>query len=276
MKMNRNRPRNRVGYRIENADGAEASLYLYGEIGFWGKTAQQFAAELNAIAAETINVHINSGGGEVFDAMAMYAALNQHPARIVTHIDGIAASAATYPALAGDEIRMIESGFFMIHDPMSIVIGNSDAMRKEADVLDKIRDSIAGIYSNQTGAKLAQVRKWMSAETWFNADEAKREGFVDKIVDGDAKSDVFDLSIYNNVPDALRRRGVDDDTDAPLTGRDVERIARDVLNLSQRESKRLAAAFKQLGSPRDEGEQVDDIAAVCAAVNSAITNSKTR
>src|SRR5262245_27525916 len=109
------------------ARAEEAEVYIYEDVGsgwFGGVSAKQFADDLRALGqVQTINVHINSAGGEVFDGVAIYHTLVQHPARVVSHVDGLAASIASVIAMAGDEIRITEAGMFMIHNARGGVVG---------------------------------------------------------------------------------------------------------------------------------------------------------
>jgi ATP-dependent Clp endopeptidase proteolytic subunit ClpP len=191
-------------YRIKALSEKEVEVYLYDEISMWGIEAEQFIREINEISAGTINLRINSPGGDVFDGTAIFNALERHPSRIVTHIDGIAASMASVVALAGDEVRMAENAFFMIHNPWGLCIGNAADMRKEAEILEKICDSMIGTYSRKSGQDKKQIRSWLDDETWFNAEEAKDAGFVSEIVSAPAVESKFDLSIYSKVPDPLK------------------------------------------------------------------------
>lgn len=171
-------------YDIKNAASPEAAeVLIYDDIGYFGVSADQFVRELAEVAAPLINVRVNSEGGEVFDGFAIYNALRRHPSRIVCHVDGLAASAATYPVLAGDEVRIASNGMLMIHNPASLVMGEAADMRQEADLLDKLAGIIANLYSQRTGKPVEEVRGWMTAETWFTAEEAKANGFVDTVID---------------------------------------------------------------------------------------------
>ncbi len=231
----------------------EAEILLYDEISWWGITAEAFKRELDAITVGTINLRINSPGGDVFDALAIYNAVREHPARVITHIDGVAASMASVVALAGDEVRMAENAFLMIHDPWALVIGNSTDLRQEADLLDKVAGSLHMAYEQKTGKSRSDIDAWMKAETWFTGEEARAAGFVDEVITT-AKDEklaaLFDLSIFAHVPDVLR------DTPEPHepTARDLERALRDV-GLSQIAAKQYIAAGRAAALPqRDAGE----------------------
>lgn len=174
------------GYSIK-AKGAEAEVYLYGDVGdswFGGVTAKQFADDLKAAGkVDTIQLHINSPGGDVFDGLAIYRLLVDHKAKVVVHIDGLAASIASVIAMAGSEIHMSESGFLMIHQAWAIAMGSADDMRTMADILEKTSASLRDVYVARTGKTIEQMDAWMDAETWFSAQDALANGFVTDIAD---------------------------------------------------------------------------------------------
>jgi ATP-dependent Clp endopeptidase proteolytic subunit ClpP len=172
-------------YQIKDK-GEKAEIWIYEEIGedFWsggGVTAKSFQKELSAIKAGQIDLHINSPGGAVFDGITIYNLLKQHPANITTYIDGIAASIASVIALSGNKVVMAENALWMMHNPTGMVMGDSNDMRKIADALDKVRDSMTIAYASKSGKPDADIITLLDAETWMNADEAKEAGFVDEI-----------------------------------------------------------------------------------------------
>lgn len=185
------------GYSIK-AKGTEADIYLYGDVGdswFGGVTAKQFADDLKAAGKiDTIHLHINSPGGDVFDGLAIYRLLVDHKAKVIVHIDGLAASIASVIAMAGDEIRMSESGFLMIHNAWGIAFGSAAEMRTMADLLDKTTGSIRDVYVARTQQASDQVKSWMDAETWFSAQEALDNGFITTIADNMKLAARFDPS----------------------------------------------------------------------------------
>jgi ATP-dependent Clp protease, protease subunit len=131
------------------ATGSEVGIY--DEIGAYGVSAKGFLAELGALPAGTpIDLRINSPGGSVFDAVAIYNAIQRHEGTVTVWIDGIAASAASYIAMAGDEIVMPENAFLMIHDPAGLVMGTADDMRAMAEALDKVKGSLVQGYAVRT------------------------------------------------------------------------------------------------------------------------------
>lgn len=233
---------------VASVNEDEAEIVLYDEIGgWWGVTAEQFRQELAGISAKTIHLRINSPGGSVFEALAMYNALREHEARVISHVDGLAASAATVVVLGADEVHMAANAFFMIHEPWVLSMGNADQLRKDADLLDKITGSIVGMYRQKTQASDDEVREWMEAETWFTAEEAKAAGFVDLIDNGEEEdlagqaAALFDLSIYSKVPDALQARG--SESKEPTT-RELEKALRDA-GLSRSAAARMVAAGRE-------------------------------
>jgi len=175
-----------AGYSMK-ARADEAEVYIYEDIGsgwFGGVSAKQFADDLRALGSvQTINLHINSYGGEVFDGVAIYRTLVDHPARVVTHIDGVAASSAATVAMAGDEIRITEAGFLMIHNASGGVWGEARDMRQMADLLDTISSTIADVYAARSGQSHQQVTTWMAAETWMTAAETVERGFAHMVVE---------------------------------------------------------------------------------------------
>lgn len=174
-----------AGYSIKAKGNASAEIYIYEDVGegwFGGVTAKQFAMDLRALGnVQTIDVRINSGGGDVFDGLAIYRQLVDHPARVVSHIDGFAASIASIIAMAGDEIRISEAGFVMIHDAWGMAVGNSADMRQMADVLETTSGSLTDVYVARTRRDRAEIRNWMEAETWFTGAEAVENGFADSV-----------------------------------------------------------------------------------------------
>lgn len=173
------------GYSMRAKADSSAEIYIYEDVGegwFGGVSAKQFAEDLKALGkVGTIDLRINSYGGEVFDGLAIYRQLVDHPARIVAHIDGVAASIASVIAMAADEIRIAEAGFVMIHPAQGGVLGSAGDMRYMAELLDKITGSITEVYVGRTKSTAEQIAAWIEADTWFTADEALDAGFADVI-----------------------------------------------------------------------------------------------
>lgn len=192
-------------YRVNAVEGTSADVYIYDAIGgwFWGVDAATFVRDLNALDVETINLFVNSPGGSVYDAVAIMNALRRHKAKVIATVDGLAASAASFIIQAADEVVMGRGTELMIHDAWSGVYGNAEELRKEAESLDRLSNTIAGIYAERAGGTEAEWREAMQAETWYSATEAVAAGLADRVegTDKDAKADdgasnKFDLSIF--------------------------------------------------------------------------------
>jgi ATP-dependent Clp endopeptidase proteolytic subunit ClpP len=172
-------------YRIRNAAGDRAEVFIYGVIGSdWEPgdvTASTFVAELRKITAKAIDLHINSPGGLVFDGITIYSALLNHPADVDVTVDGIAASAASFVAMAGDTVAIEKPAKMMIHDASGLVIGNAADMQEMADLLDELSDTLAGIYADRAGGKVTTWRDAMRKETWYSAHQAVEAGLADRV-----------------------------------------------------------------------------------------------
>lgn len=190
------------------AEADEAEILIYDDVGAnWfgdGITAKQFVKDLAKVDASLLTVRINSAGGDVFEGLAIHNALQRHDAMVVVEIDALAASIASIIALAGDEVRMADNAFFMVHDPSGLEWGTAEDMRAMAELLDKVGGSLAGVYAEKTGRSVAEVHEWMAAETWFDAEEAAEAGLVDVVTKGKKMAARADLSAFSNIPKALR------------------------------------------------------------------------
>ena len=241
---------------VENKNG-EATVYLYGDIGGWfGIDHLEFVKEFNAIDAGTIHLRVDSNGGDVFEARTIKTAIMQHKAKVIGHVDGIAASAASFLLMGCDEVEIVDGGFIMIHRAMSFVdifgYFNADDlddlindMGKERALHEKINESIANDYVKGTENSKEKVLEWMAAETWFTAKEAVDNSFADRIYDGKPVEGKYDLSIFNNVPEELKLRDQSIQTNEEtqkedLTVRDAEKALRDV-GFSRNRSKEIIA-----------------------------------
>ena len=160
-----------------------AEISIYDAIGSFDVNAKQFVDELKDISAEVINLRINSPGGSVIDGNAMFNALQRHPAKVITHIDGLAASMASVIAMAGDEVHMADNALLMIHNPWTFSMGDADELRADADLLDKMSASILSSYG-RSQYEADELKNLMDEETWFTAQEAFDAGFVDHISTG--------------------------------------------------------------------------------------------
>jgi ATP-dependent Clp endopeptidase proteolytic subunit ClpP len=240
-----------------------AEILIYDVIGFdwWtggGVMSTDIIKQLEQIETEHLVVRINSPGGDVFEGFAIYEALRGFEGYVQVCVDSLAASAASFIAMAGDEIVMGEAAYMMIHDPWSGVIGTAEDMRKEADLLDKITGTIAELYAKRAEGDLEEIKKLMQDETWMTADEAVELGFADRKKEGkQTKAQAFDLSKFNyrKVPNALRREG----HKGIPSRRDMERKLMQDAGLSRSQARALLSnGYNALSGTQDaalEGDQ---------------------
>lgn len=240
----------RVRVNTDATEGAE--VMIYGDIGYgWydeGITGESISREIAAIDADEINVRINSGGGLVFEGLAIYNALARHSAKIIMHVDSIAASIASVILMAGDEIRISEGAQVMIHKPWSGLYGDANALRKEAEILDKLEGGIIDIYAARTDAKRSDLETWVGAETWFTGQEAVDAGFADSMTPAKKKVKAASSALFSSfkhAPKALLASA-----DAPEI-REFEIFLRDGEGLSNAQAKRIAAQAAR-GLDRDD------------------------
>ena len=206
--------------RIEAA-ADETAIYLYDTIVsddlsaeyFGGVSAQSIVPQIRAIKGGTIRLHINSAGGDVFAGQAIAQAVRDTGAKVIVQIDGLAASAATLPAMAADQVEIAEGGFLMIHNAWTVAIGNTNDLMETAALLEKVDGSIAAAYSRRSKLKMDEVRKMMNAETWFTAQEALAAGLVDGISKNKAARAHWDLSAYAHAPKEAIEASVEAETD---------------------------------------------------------------
>ena len=167
--------------------GSIGEIKIFSDIGpddwgfFGGETVDRMLKEMDGV--ESIDVLINSPGGMVHEGMAVYNLLANHPAKVNVKVLGVAASAASFVAMAGDTITMAGNARMMVHNPWSMAMGEAKDLRKEAEVLDGFRDDIVKTYAARTGQKAAKVVKMMDDETWMSAEEAQKMGFADEVAE---------------------------------------------------------------------------------------------
>ncbi len=212
--------RKRGFFKAESAPSGESStIYLYDvivdtdeEADWWGGvSANQFVRTLSEMTAPEIHLRVKSPGGSVFAGRAMEQAIREHSSKIITHVDGLAASAASFLILPSDEIIAAPGSFIMIHKAWTLAYGNEDDFLKQAALLHQIDDSLVKSYAAKTGQKEEDIAAWMAEESWFVAEKAKELGFIDSVAT-DNKSGTpdsgtsaactrnFDLSAFKNAP----------------------------------------------------------------------------
>jgi len=188
-----------------SAKKGTAEITIYDVIGgsYWdeGVTGKGFVKDLAALPDhDTLNIYINSLGGSIYDGQLIYNALMRHKAHKVVHIDGLAASMASVIAMVGDEVIMPGNALMMIHDPLTVAIGNAADMRETANVLDKYKLALIPAYREKTGLDDKEISDMMSAETWMDADTAVEKGFADRKTEDVAVAAIHDVSMFKNAP----------------------------------------------------------------------------
>jgi ATP-dependent protease ClpP protease subunit len=195
--------------RFFNAAKADKTLTLtmYSAIGedfFGGGITPQMVTEALDGNYSDITLRLNSPGGDAFAGVAIYNILRGCGKPVNVVVDGMAASAASLIAMAGDSITMNSGSVLMIHNAMGMTAGDSNDMLKMADTLTKVTDSIADIYVARTGTAKEDVLAMMDTETWMNAEEAVTNKFATAIGSGSAVKNSFDLSAFKNTPIELK------------------------------------------------------------------------
>lgn len=190
--------------RAKQADGETINIYsTIGEYGDGsGMTAKIVSAILRKAEGKPVAVNINSGGGDFFEGLAISTLLSEYEGEVTVNVVGLAASAASVIAMAGDKINIAESGFFMIHNAWTLAIGNKNDMRQVGDMLSKFDDSMAMLYAKKTGKTEKEIRKMMDDETWIQGSNAVDMNFAHALLGSDKIDKEEDLEYANN---AVRR-----------------------------------------------------------------------
>lgn len=223
-------PRARAG-RLAFAVDSSYRLDIMCDIDpFFGVSAAWVIAQLDAVPrdAAEIRMRINSYGGDVFEGVAIHNAFVAHPARKVAEIIGCAASAASWVAMAADEVLIWEGAMIMIHQSWQGVSGNAGLLEDAAQVLRRIDDSMAAAYCRRTGLADGDVRAMMAAETWMSAEEAVAKGFADRVIaigaeraftaSDQEKTSVSNAVVAAPVPAPIQENTVSPDVLAGLRG----------------------------------------------------------
>ena len=172
---------------IRAAQEDEATISILDPIGMsWegeGVTAKRIGAALRAIGKRDVVVNVNSPGGDFFEGVAIYNMLREHPGKVTVRVMGLAASAASVIAMAGDDLLMGDGAFLMIHNAWAVAVGNRHDMRTAADQLEPFDQAMAGVYSARTGIKADRVAELMDAETWINSAQAVDEGWASGLIE---------------------------------------------------------------------------------------------
>lgn len=197
-------------FKIVDSD-ERAQVYLYGRIGAdfcgAGNSAKKFVEQLDELAPKPLDIHIDSGGGDVFEAFSICSAIQRYPGETTAYVDSMAASAASYITAVCDTVKMNDFAFIMIHNASSYAGGNAKYLRETADLLEKIDDTLVGIYAKRTNCSADDLREMMAAETWLTATEAKEHNFVQEIIETEERAsaciDSASASGFKNIPDTV-------------------------------------------------------------------------
>jgi ATP-dependent Clp endopeptidase proteolytic subunit ClpP len=249
-------------YRISAKADDTAEISIFGDIGgsFFsdGITAESFKADFDAVKdAKHINVLINSPGGNVFDGISIFNMLQKHREKVSVEVIGVAASAASLPALAGSSLKMHTGTFLMIHNPFAVAAGEAKDMRAMAGTLDKLTTEFVNIYEAHSDLSADDIRGYMDDTKWFTAEEAVDAGFADEsIADEIAASISIDPNqyAYKHIPDGLRA-DAEEDRKPPETVRELEALLRDA-GCSRKRSADIAA--HGFGTDQRDSEPEDD------------------
>ncbi|WP_144461783.1 head maturation protease, ClpP-related [Siminovitchia fortis] len=185
-----------------NADESTTKITIYGDIGdyWWDSTsAADVERALKNVNSNEIQVHINSPGGDAFDGIAIYNQLKSHSAKIIVHIDGLAASAASVIAMAGDEIIMNTGSMLMIHEASILTWGTKKELKSALNALEGLDKSLADIYMTRFKGERSEIETFIENETWFTVDEAIAVGLADEAKEVEEENEeTLDAESYKN------------------------------------------------------------------------------
>ena len=242
-----------------NDDGSQATLDLIGSFdndGFFSASSDKsFVSEYRKISPNAdITINLNSPGGSVNSAMTIRNLLAQHKGKITCNVLGWAASAATFiTSLANVHVRMMQGSFLMIHNPLNVAMGNQHALRKQADNLELIANSMARIYADKSGMDINEIKRLMDAETWFSAEDAVKCHLADELI-----------------PTSKVVAQADTDGTPVLGGVALSGGLKQPQNLVIKEEKTNMADIKNATNPNVANKLTDAQASVKSSVSSAV------
>ena len=260
-------------FQAAATEGQSQTVSIHDAIGGWGVSAKMFLDELRKVAAPEVNVEINSPGGDVFAGLAIYNGLRNSGKKVNVKVLGIAASAASLVAMAGDTIEMPENTFMMIHNPWTFAAGDADDLREQADLLDKIGDSLASTYARRTGKSAEEIQTLLAAETWFTAQEAVDAGFATAVTPAFAAQASFDVDrLPENVrsvfalakADAGAQAPAPDEVPAPTHADQVQAVAAAYGLQAYAALWALDPSVENLAAVKSRAREAHEIKALCA------------
>lgn len=202
----------KTNFEVKNdANSDSVDMYLYGTIrqAYWWDdeedciSAKRVKVSLSEVKGKRVNVHINSGGGDVFEAIAIQNLLKQHGCEVYIYIDALAGSGASIIAMAGDKVFMPQNAMIMIHKAWTLASGNSDDLRKVANDLDKIDESVKASYKNRFVGTDEELSKLIADESWLTAEECLAFGFCDEILEEKKEKEKEKEEVENKVKESL-------------------------------------------------------------------------
>ena len=208
-------------FNVAEVKDRKATIFIYDEISYFGVLAIDVAEQINGLDVDEIDLHINSPGGFVFDGIGIYNLFKMHKAKVNVKIDSLAASIASVFAMSGDSIEMAENAQMMIHNPMTLIMGDAEELRKEAQVLDNIKETLITTYKVHSSLERENLADLMDAETWFLADQAIEAGLAHATFEEEARAAALSPAIiegFKNAPQDfvnLITRSDKSDTDLP-------------------------------------------------------------
>ena len=251
-------------YSVKNVSADSLDVEIHEEIGLWGISAKEFIADIKDKNYQTINLTIHSPGGNLFDGLAMYHALKNHPATVNATVLAMAGSAASVVLMAADNIAMPVDSYVFIHDPSLVAGGNSSDLREAADLLDRFGENIINIYERRTGMARDELKAMMAREEFIAAADAVEMGFADELVDAvkvAANAAGFARRL-KNMPTSISGKNTIDNSnpDDIQTIQDLEKFLREVGNFSNS----LATATVGKAKKLLQSESASDLTAIDA------------
>lgn len=256
-----NKPLDKTDWYKINAEASEdVEILIYDVIGWPWMDANLFVNEIKQYKGRPITIGINSPGGDLVDAIAIFQSIKRHDAKVTVRIDSLAASSAGIIAMGGDEVTAYKTSTFMIHNPWFFTIGNEFAHEEAMEILKQFSTKSIDIYSSKASIGKRDIKLLMNGSgkrdgTWLTAYEAKEKGFIDKIIDGKNESikNQFDLSIFDNIQKAIDIEGNEDKHEPTI--RQMEQALRDV-GLPLNKAKAMLAGSKPDEADKEEIEKL--------------------
>ena len=253
------------GIQAAEAKDEDRSISVYDVIGYdyWtgeGVTAKRIAGALRSLGEGPVTVNINSPGGDLFEGLAIYNMLREHKGEVTVKVLGLAASAASIIAMAGDTVQIARAGFLMIHNAWVLAVGNRNDLRDMADTIEPFDRAMADIYAARTGGDQKAMAKLMDAETWIGGSDAVERGFANELLPSDEvenKGGKASALAVRRIESALRASG--------LPKSEAMRL------ISEIKSSAGEPAGNGEGDPTGSGHQADNVEASAMAALGTFT-----